>query len=74
MGLDRQQIQVHIDFDLREVTLLARSPLEIKPRAIKVPFPILKGIASKILQAETEDELSILTGLAEEAAPEEKKG
>lgn len=74
MGLDRQQIQVHIDFDLREATLLARSPLELAPRAIKVPFPVLKGIVSQILKAEAEDELSILTGLAEETASQEKKG
>lgn len=77
MGLSKQQIQVHVDFDLREVTILSRSPLDIKPTVIKAPFAVIKGLLATILKAEAEDELTVLTGLAEEASKtqsEEKKG
>lgn len=79
MGLAPQQMQAHVDFDLREVTILVRRPLDIKPTAFKVPFGVLKGIMTTILKAEAEDELTLLSRAGdalhrpEEPAPEVKE-
>lgn len=72
MGLAPQQMQAHVDFDLREVTILVRRPLDIKPTAFKVPFGVLKGILTTILKAEAEDELTFLSkagDATQESAP-----
>ena len=69
MGLSPSQIQVHIDFDLREVTFLIRGTFDIKPKGFKVPFGIVKGVLSQIVKAEAEDELSLLSGLVEQPQP-----
>lgn len=78
MGLSTQQVQVHVDFDLREVTFLVRGPLDIKPKGFKLPFAMLKGVISTILKAESEDELTVLSGMAEQivapAATQPSKG
>jgi hypothetical protein len=68
VGLTPQQIQVHVEFDLREVTFFARGPLDIKPTIVKVPFAILKGVFSQLLKAEAEDELTILSGVGDQVA------
>ena len=78
MGLAPQQMQAHVDFDLREVTIYVRRPLDIKPQAFKVPFGVFKGIASTILKAEAEDELTFLNkagdAMQEPAPQAEVKG
>jgi hypothetical protein len=73
VGLTPQQIQVHVDFELREVAFFARGPLDIKPTVVKVPFAVLKGVFSQLVKAEAEDELTILTGAGDELAKEAKK-
>lgn len=67
-------LKVHFNFEEREVTLLAREPLDVKPTVITVPFAIIKAAASKLLQAESEDELTILqeAGNLAEQKPEQK--
>lgn len=66
MGLSPQQLQVHVEFDLREVTFFSRGPLDIKPTVVKVPFAVLKGVLSQLLKAEAEDELTILSGVGDQ--------
>lgn len=76
MSLAPQQMQAHVDFDLREVTILVRRPLDIRPTAFKVPFGVLKGILTTILKAEAEDELTLLSRAGDalqEPAPSEPK-
>lgn len=73
MGLSPQQIQVHVEFDLREVTFFARGPLDVKPTVVKVPFAILKGVFSQLLKAEAEDELTMLSGVGDEVAKGSKE-
>lgn len=68
MGITPQQIQVHIDWELRETTFFARGPLDIKPTVVKVPFGVLKGVISQMLKDEAEQELSVLTGVGDELA------
>lgn len=69
MGLSQNQIQVHVDFDLREVTFLIRGKFDIKPKGFKVPFAIVKGVLSQILKAEAEDELTALSGIGDQMVP-----
>lgn len=66
MGIAPQQLQVHIDFELREVTFFARGPLDIKPTVVKVPFAVLNGVLSQILKAEAESELTMLSAVGDE--------
>ena len=66
MGLTPQQLQVHVEFELREVTFFSRGPLDIKPTVVKVPFAVLKGVFSQLLKAEAEDELTILSGVGDQ--------
>jgi len=66
VGLTPQQLQVHVEFELREVTFFSRGPLDIKPTVVKVPFAVLKGVFSQLLKAEAEDELTILSGVGDQ--------
>ncbi len=68
MGIAPQQIQVHVDWELREVTFFVRGPLDIKPTVVKIPFGVLKGVISQMLKDEAEQELSVLTGVGDELA------
>ncbi len=66
------QLRLHFDFDLRELTLFTRGPLDLKPTVIKLPFGVLKAAASKVLQAEAEDELTVLQEAGKIVDPEQK--
>lgn len=67
-------LKVHFNFDEREVTFIAREPLDVKPTVITVPFAVLKAAASTLLKAESEDELTIMleAGNLAEQKPEQK--
>lgn len=70
--MNATQLKLHFDFDLREITLLTRGPLDVKPTAMKLPFGVLKAAASKVLQAEAEDELTVLQEAGKIVNPEQK--
>ncbi len=67
-------LKAHISFEEREVTFIAREPLDVKPTTLTLPFAVLKGIMSKVLKAESEDELTLLqeAGKLAEQEPEQK--
>lgn len=60
MGISPQQIQTKVDFDLREVILFAKGPLDLRPTVMKVPFAIFKAVMTTIMKAEAEDEINIM--------------
>lgn len=73
MGISPQQIQTKVDFDLREVIMFAKGPLDLKPTVMKVPFAIFKAVMTTIMKAEAEDEINIMLGLGQAAEKEASK-
>lgn len=73
MGVTPQQLQVHMDFELREVTFFSRGPLDIKPTVVKVPFAVLKGVFYQLLKAEAEFELTVLSGMGDQVLENAKE-
>lgn len=67
-------LKVHFNFEEREVTFIAREPLDVKPTVITIPFAVLKAAASTLLKAESEDELTLMqeAGNLAEQKPEQK--